>query len=100
VNERYLRKVQKERHMSNIMIMILNNPIFKNLAEKDRKVMAKLIYKAEMIEVHVRDKSLARINVSFQDIINSINMSLDDLEVDVKYEDDDDFLDPDEDNFK
>lgn len=82
MNERQLLKIQKRRHMSDITIMIMNNAIFKNLSEKDQKKMATLIYKAEMIEVHARDKKIIRINESFQDIIESLMMSLDDDEED------------------
>lgn len=73
MNERQLLKIQKQRHMSNIFIMLLNNPIFKNLSDKDQRAMAKLIYKAEMIEMHARDRNLIRTNESFQSIIDAIN---------------------------
>lgn len=73
MNERQLLKIQKQRHMSNIYIMLLNNPIFKNLSDKDQRAMAKLIYKAEMIEMHARDRNLIRTNESFQSIIDAIN---------------------------
>lgn len=76
MNERYVRKVQKQRHMGNIDLMVLSNPIFKNLGERDRKKLARLIYKAEMIEMHVRDKSLMRVNDSFQDIIDAIGLAI------------------------
>jgi hypothetical protein len=66
MNERHLLKIQKQRHMSNIRIMLLNNPMFKNLK------ISKLIYKAEMIEMHARDKSIMRINNSFEDIITAM----------------------------
>ena len=69
MNERYLLKIQKQRHMSNIRIMLLNNPMFKNLSERDQKKISKLIYKAEMIEMHARDKNIMGINKSFEDII-------------------------------
>lgn len=92
MNERHIRKVQKQRHMGNIDLMVLSNPIFKNLADRDRKKLARLIYKAEMIEMHIRDKSLMRVNESFQDIIDAIGLALldgdDDLDRD---KDDDDF---------
>jgi hypothetical protein len=58
--------------MSNIRIMLLNNPMFKNLSERDQKKMSKLIYKAEMIEMHARDRNIVRINQSFEDIISAI----------------------------
>lgn len=72
--------------------MILNNPIFKNLESKDRQKLADLIYKAEMIELHARDRSLTRTNESFQNIVDAINMA---LLADDDEEDDDDFLDSD-----
>jgi len=76
MNERQLLKIQKQRHMSDIFIMLLSNPLFKNLSERDQKKMAVLIYKAEMIEMHARNQNLTRVNTSFQDIIDSINRSL------------------------
>ena len=76
MNERHLLKIQKQRHMSDIFIMLLNNPLFKNLENKDQRVMARLIYKAEMIEMHARDRALMRTNDSFQDIIDAINNSI------------------------
>ena len=72
MHERQLLKIQKQRHMSNIRIMLLNNPMFKNLSERDQKKMSKLIYKAEMIEMHARDRNIVRINQSFEDIITAI----------------------------
>jgi hypothetical protein len=98
MRERQLRKIQKQRHMSNIIIMILNNPIFKNLGEADQKKMAKLIYKAEMIEMHARDKNIIRLNSSFQDIVDSIRINLEQLDERGLLDDDDDFDDFDGDN--
>lgn len=89
MNERQLLKIQKQRHMSDIFIMLLSNPLFKNLSERDQKKMAVLIYKAEMIEMHARNQNLTRINTSFQDIIDSINRSLNE-EFDRFDEEDDD----------
>lgn len=85
MREKQLIKLQKQRHMSNIFIMLLNNPLFKNLSERDQRRMSKLIYKAEMIEMNVRNKQMIRINTSFQDIIDSLNIAL--------LEDDDDLDD-------
>lgn len=77
--------------MSNIFIMLLNNPLFKNLSERDQRRMSKLIYKAEMIEMNVRNKQMIRINTSFQDIIDSLNLALleddDDLDDDLDKDD-------------
>lgn len=95
MNERQLLKIQKQRHMSNIYIMLLNNAIFKNLPDKDQRAMAKLIYKAEMIEMHARDRSLLRTNESFQNIIDAINGA-----INSDYIDDRDEFDDDEDPFK
>jgi TRAP-type C4-dicarboxylate transport system substrate-binding protein len=95
MNERQLLKIQKQRHMSNIYIMLLNNPIFKNLPDKDQRVLARLIYKAEMIEMHARDRSLIRTNESFQNIIDAINGA-----IVADFGDDRDEFDEDEDPFK
>lgn len=95
MNERQLLKIQKQRHMSDIFIMLLNNPIFKNLADKDQKKMARLIYKAEMIEMHARDRALIRTNESFQNIVDAINNV---IMKDFDPEDRDDYLDDDGDN--
>lgn len=102
MRERQLRKIQKQRHMSNILIMILNNPIFKNLDEGDRRKMAKLIYKAEMIEMHVRDKDIVRVNASFQNIVDAIRINLEQIDDrDMKdYLDDDEFDDDPDRDFK
>jgi TRAP-type C4-dicarboxylate transport system substrate-binding protein len=94
MNERQLLKIQKQRHMSNIFIMLLNNPIFKNLPEKDQRAMARLIYKAEMIEMHARDRNLIRTNESFQSIIDAINGAIGSDFVDDRNEFDDDDEDP------
>jgi len=93
MNERQLLKVQKQRHMSDIFIMLLNNPIFKNLSEKDQKKMARLIYKAEMIEMHARDRALIRTNQSFQNIVDAINNV---ITKEFGPDDRDEFLDEDE----
>lgn len=101
MRESQLRKIQKQRHMSNILIMILNNPIFKNLNDKDRFKMAKLIYKAEMIEMHARDKDIVRVNTSFQNIIDAIRINLEQIdEKDMKEFLDDEFDDDDDPDFK
>jgi hypothetical protein len=95
MRERQLRKIQKQRHMSNIIIMILNNPVFKNLNEADQRRMAKLIYKAEMIEMHARDKDIVRVNASFQNIVDAIRINLEQLDERGVFDDDD--FDDDED---
>lgn len=72
VRERQLIKIQKQRHLSNIRLMVLNNPLFKNLSERDQRKMIKLIYKAEMVEMHARDRNLIRVNNSFEEIMKSL----------------------------
>jgi PAS domain-containing protein len=85
--ERQLRKLQKQRHMYDIQQMILSNPLLKNLGSKDQKTLQKLIYKAEMIEVFMRDKQIVRVNESFEDIVNSVADMLDDA---LRQDDEDD----------
>ena len=85
-NERNLLKIQKQRHLSDIRIMLLNNTLFKNLSERDQKKMMRLIYKAEMIEMHARDRRLVHVNESFQDIITAI--------INSDFNDEDDDKDP------
>tara|TARA_R110000782_G_scaffold71902_5_gene144020 strand:- start:1557 stop:1781 length:225 start_codon:yes stop_codon:yes gene_type:complete len=68
--------------------MLLNNDIFKNLSDKDHRVLTKLIYKAEMMEMYMRDKGILRINETFEDIVEGVaNMLNDSFESD---EEDDD----------
>jgi hypothetical protein len=52
--------------------MILANPLFKNLDARDQKTLQKLIYKAEMAEMFMRDRNVVRINQSFDEIIESV----------------------------
>ena len=81
--ERRLRNMQRLRHMNDIQLMILNNPLFKNLEKRDQRKLAKLIYRAEMVEVFIRDKEIVRINESFDDIIAAVaNMLDEDLDDD------------------
>ena len=75
-----MRKLQKQRHLYDIEMMVLSNPLFKNLSKKDQKVLVKLIYKAEMIEVFMRDRQIVRINDSFDDIVDSVARMLEDME--------------------
>lgn len=76
--ERQMRKLQQQRHLYDIKMMVLSNPLFKNLNERDQKKMVKLIYKAEMMEVFMRDKQIMRINDSFDDIVESVANMLND----------------------
>lgn len=87
--ERQLRRLQKQRHMYDIQQMILANPLLKNLGSKDQKTLQKLLYKAEMIEVFMRDKQLVRINETFDDIITTFSDMINDaLDGDIGDEDD------------
>ena len=70
--ERQMRKLQKQRHMYDIKMMIMSNPMFKNLSEWDQRRLAKLIYKAEMMEIYMRDKQIIRINDDFEDIVQNV----------------------------
>lgn len=73
-----MRKLQQQRHLYDIKMMVLSNPLFKNLSERDQKKLVKLIYKAEMIETFMRDKQIIRINESFEDIVESVANMLND----------------------
>ena len=70
--ERQMRKLQKQRHFYDIKLMLLNNDIFKNLSDRDHRVLTKLIYKAEMMEMYMRDKGILRINDTFEDIVEGV----------------------------
>jgi TRAP-type C4-dicarboxylate transport system substrate-binding protein len=79
INERNLRNLQKQRHMYEIQNMVLTNPLFKNLSPKEQKTLQKLIYKAEMAEMYVRDRNIIRTNDSFDELVESVAMLLNDL---------------------
>lgn len=70
--ERQMRRLQKQRHFYDIKLMLLNNDIFKNLSDRDHRVLTKLIYKAEMMEMYMRDKGILRINDTFEDIVEGV----------------------------
>jgi hypothetical protein len=70
--ERQMQKLQKQRHMYDIQMMILSNPLFKNLSARDQKKLVKLVYKAEMIESYMRDREIVRINESFEDVVENV----------------------------
>lgn len=70
--ERQMQKLQKQRHMYDIQMMILSNPLFKNLGVRDQKKLVKLVYKAEMIESYMRDREIVRINESFEDVVENV----------------------------
>ena len=94
MNERQVRKVQKNRHMTEIMLNIASNSVFKNLGNRDRMKLAKIIYRAEIVEFYIREKDLSKVNNAFQEMIANALMNLDSAEFS------DDFDDDDEDPFK
>lgn len=89
MNERQVRKVQKNRHMTEIQLNIAANSVFKNLSHRDRAKLAKIIYKAEMVEFYIREKDLTKINTAFQDMIANALMN-----IDASFEEDDEDEDP------
>ena len=89
MNERSVRKVQKNRHMTEIMLNIAQNQVFKNLSPRDRKRMAKIIYKAEIYEFYIREKSISNVNNEFQQMIANALMNLDEA-LDVRFDDEED----------
>jgi myo-inositol-1-phosphate synthase len=90
MNERQVRKVQKNRHMTEIQLNIASNSVFKNLSARDRMKLAKIIYKAEMVEFYVREKDLNRVNSAFQEMIANALMNIDAREFPEDLDDDDD----------
>lgn len=87
--ERQLRKLQKQRHLYEIQMMILANPLLKNLSKRDQKTLVKIMYKAEMIEMFMRDRQIVRINDSFEDIVENVARLLDDAVDRARNEDED-----------
>lgn len=89
MRERQIRKLQKNRHLAEIGFTLLQNPTFKNLSRADRYRMAKLIYKAELIEVEIKSKDMSRVLSSFQEMIQTIteNMVEDDNDDDDPFND-------------
>jgi hypothetical protein len=65
--------------MYDIQAMILTNPLFKNLNKREQKVLQKLIYKAEMTEMFIRDRNVVRINQSFDQIVEDVSNMLNDM---------------------
>lgn len=88
MNDRQLRTLQKTRHMADIKRMILGNPLFKNLSERDQKKLAALIYKAETIEIYAREREVYRINESFDQIIEAVSLVLNEMDDDEEEEGD------------
>jgi TRAP-type C4-dicarboxylate transport system substrate-binding protein len=78
--ENQMRKLQKQRHLYDIQMMVLSNPLFKNLNKREQKQLVKLIYKAEMMEVYMRDRQIVRVNESFDDIVESVARMLDEVD--------------------
>jgi hypothetical protein len=72
INENSLRRLQKQRHLYDIQRMILANPLFKNLGARDQKTLQRLIYKAELAEMFMRDRNVVRINQSFDELVNTV----------------------------
>ena len=91
MNERQVRKVQKNRHMTEIQLNIAANSVFKNLSHKDRTKLAKIIYKAEMVEFYIREKDLNRVNSAFQEMIANALMNLETREFPEDEDEDDPF---------
>jgi myo-inositol-1-phosphate synthase len=89
MRERYIRKLQKNRHLAEIQFNILANVTFKNLTSRERKQMAKLIYKAELLEMEVKSRKVAETMKSFKDLMDTIEMQIKD----------DKFLDDEDDDF-
>jgi hypothetical protein len=56
--------------------------------------LAKIIYRAEIVEFYIREKDLSKVNNAFQEMIANALMNLDSVEFS------DDFDDDDEDPFK
>lgn len=90
MREKHIRKLQKERHLAEIAFTLLRNPTFKNLSRSERFKMAKLIYKAELLEMELKSKDIARTLAAFQDIVNQVESQLMDPSDDD--EDDDPFF--------
>lgn len=76
MRERHLRKLQKDRHLAEIAFNLLSNPTFKNLSRRERGQLAKLIYKAELLEIELRSKDTTRVMNAFKDLINGINIQI------------------------
>jgi myo-inositol-1-phosphate synthase len=89
MRERYIRKLQKNRHLAEIQFNILANVTFKNLTARERRQMAKLIYKAELLEMEVKSRKIADTMKSFKDLMDNIEMQIKD----------DKFLDDEDDDF-
>lgn len=94
MRERHLRKLQKDRHLAEIAFNLLSNPTFKNLSRRDRGKLARIIYKAELLEIELRSKDASRVMDAFKQLMNGINIQILDAR---DREDEDEFGDEDED---
>ena len=65
--------------MYDIQMMILSNPLFKNLNKREQKKLQKLVYKAEMAEMFIRDRNVVRVNQSFDQIVQDVSDMLNDM---------------------
>jgi hypothetical protein len=90
MRERYIRKLQKNRHLAEINFNILANVTFKNLTPRERRLMAKLIYKAELLEMEVKSRKVAETMKTFKDLMDNIELQM---------KNDDAFGDDDDDDF-
>ena len=79
MNDRQLRKLQKNRHMADVRRMILANSLFKNLTDRDQDKLAAIIYKAETIEMYARERNVYRVNESFDQIVEAVSIVLDEM---------------------
>lgn len=91
MQERHFRKLQKERHIAEIAFNLLSNQVFRNLTHGERQKMAKLIYKAELIDLEMRSKDSYTVMHQFNSIMQNLEMKLDNVEF--TGEEDEDFRD-------
>lgn len=89
MQERHFRKLQRERHLSEISYNLLSNAVFKNLSHRERLQMAKLIYKAEIIDLEMRSKDSYTVMQQFNNIMENLDIQLGNL--DRLDDDDEDF---------
>ena len=90
MQERHFRKLQKERHVAEIAFNLLSNHVFRNLTPRERQKMAKLIYKAELIDAEMRSKDSYNVMLQFNSIMQNLDMKLENMEI---VDDDEDFDD-------
>lgn len=76
MRERHLRKLQKDRHLAEISYNLLSNSTFKNLSRRDRWKLARIIYKAELLEIELRSKDASKVMNAFKDLMNNINIQI------------------------